>query len=495
MSELWRESAVALAAKVRAREVTALEVSEAHIQRTLEWNDRLGAFLHFEPEDVRRQARRVDHLVGSGADPGALAGVPVGIKDNICTKGVPTTCASRILENFVPPYDAHVIERLREAGAVLFGKTNLDEFAMGSSTENSAFRPVRNPYDLTRAPGGSSGGSAAAVAAGLVPLALGSDTGGSIRQPAALCGIVGAKPTYGRVSRFGLVAFASSLDQIGPLARSVEDAALLLETIAGHDARDATSSVRALVPLETATPKSLRGLKIGIPIEYFGKGLADEVRAAVGAAQSTLRNLDASVEQVSLPLTEYSIPVYYVLAPSEASSNLARYDGVRYGVRAEAEEMKAMYRATRGRGFGREVKRRILVGTFALSSGYYEAYYGRAQKVRAAMRRELEQVFEQVDVLLTPATPSVAFRLGEKTEDPLAMYLNDVFTVTANLAGIPAVSLPCGRSSGGLPIGLQLMGKRFGEEELFQVARAYEAASKQTHVWPPEPEATQEPAA
>ncbi|MFQ5844974.1 MAG: Asp-tRNA(Asn)/Glu-tRNA(Gln) amidotransferase subunit GatA [Planctomycetota bacterium] len=485
MSDLWREGAVELAARVRAREITALEVAEAHIERTLAWNDRLRAFLHFDPEYVRHQARRIDHLLQAGGDPGPLGGIPVAVKDNLCTLGTPTTCGSRLLENFVPRYDAHVVERLKEAGAVLFGKTNLDEFAMGSSTENSGFGPTRNPHALDRTPGGSSGGSAAAVAAGLVPLALGSDTGGSIRQPAAFCGIVGVKPTYGCVSRYGLVAFASSLDQVGPMARSVEDAALLLEVIAGHDSRDATSSVRALPALRPdPPPSSLRGLKIGIPSQFFGKGLADEVRAAVGAAQSVVSNLGAEVQRVELPLTEYAIPVYYVVAPSEASSNLARYDGVRYGMRVDADETVAMFSATRGRGFGREAKRRILLGTFSLSSGYLDAYYAHAQAVRAAMRRELEGVLARVDLVLTPTTPTVAFRLGEKVDDPLAMYLTDVLTVTANLCGVPALSLPCGRSSEGLPIGLQLMGKRFGEADLFQVARAYETAARLRHVWP-----------
>jgi len=487
MSELWQEGAAALARRVRAGEVSALEVAEAHVERTLRWNDHLNAFLHFEPEDVRRQAREVDRRVAAGRDPGPLAGVPVALKDNLCTRDVPTTCASRILETFLPPYDAHVVERLRAAGAVLWGKTNLDEFAMGSSTENSAFGPARNPYDPTRTPGGSSGGSAAAVAAGLATLALGSDTGGSIRQPAALCGVVGLKPTYGRVSRYGLVAFASSLDQIGPLARNVEDAALLYRAVAGHDPRDATSSVRPVEPPEEEAPASLRGVRVGVPVEYFGAGLAPEVRAAVGAAQAVLARLGAELEEVSLPLTGLGIPVYYLVAPSEASSNLARYDGVRYGLRADGESLEAMFARSRGRGFGAEVKRRILLGTFALSSGYYDAYYGKAQKVRAKMRLEMEAVFGRVEVLLTPTSPTVAFPLGEKTGDPLAMYLNDVYAVTANLCGVPAISLPCGRSREGLPVGLQLLAGRFREDALFRVARAYERASGHAHAWPAEP--------
>jgi len=489
MTALWQRTATEIAALVRSGEVTALEVADAHLERALSWNDHINAFLHLEPEDIRTHAREIDRHIGLGHDAGPLAGVPVAIKDNICQTGAPTTCASRMLETFTPPYDAHVVEKLRAAGALLFGKTNLDEFAMGSSTEHSAFGPSRNPYGLARTPGGSSGGSAAAVAAGLVPLALGSDTGGSIRQPAAYCGIVGMKPTYGTVSRFGLVAFASSLDQIGPLARNVEDAELLLKVIAGHDPRDATSSVRGAAAVNGETKTSMRKLRIGIPTEYFGEGLAAEVRAAVGAAQAVLVNRGAKCEEVSLPLTKQGIPVYYVVAPSEASSNLARYDGVRYGLRGNAADVRGMFEETRGEGFGAEVKRRILLGTFALSSGYYDAYYGQAQKVRAALRLELDKIFETVDVLLTPTTPSVAFKLGEKLDDPLAMYLNDVYAVTANLTGVTAISLPCGRSNNGLPIGLQLMAPRFQEARLLSVARAYEAESKQGHQWPSDPTA------
>jgi len=487
LSGPWQWSAAEIAARVRARGISALEVADAHLERALRWNDHLRAFLHLEPEDVRRQAREVDRRIGAGEDPGPLAGVPVAIKDNLCTRGVPTTCASRILEPFVPPYDAHVVERLRGAGAVLFGKTNLDEFAMGSSTENSAFGPTRNPHDLACTAGGSSGGSAAAVAAGLVPLALGSDTGGSIRQPAGFCGIVGLKPTYGLVSRYGLVAFASSLDQVGPLARSVDDARLLLSVIAGPDPRDATCS--ATPPAAADVPDSLAGLRIGLPRECFGEGIDPEVRAAVDRAVARMEEAGAALEEVSLPLVKYGIAVYYIVAPSEASSNLARYDGVRYGLRAEGDTVEEMESATRGEGFGREVKRRILLGTFALSSGYYDAYYGRAQKVRAAMRAEHEACLRRVDLLLTPTTPTPAFRLGEKIEDPLAMYLNDVLTVTANLCGLPAVSLPCGHTAGGLPIGLQLTGPRFGEARLLAAARACEALFTDGPGWPPEPEA------
>jgi aspartyl-tRNA(Asn)/glutamyl-tRNA(Gln) amidotransferase subunit A len=486
VSHLWQQSAVSLATAVRAREVSALEIADAHLERALRYND-VGAFLHLEPEATRRQAREIDHRLAQGEDPGPLAGVPVALKDNLCTRDMPTTCGSRILENFVPPYDAHVVQRLRQAGAVLFGKTNLDEFAMGSSTENSAFRPARNPWRLECAPGGSSGGSAVAVAAGLAPLALGSDTGGSIRQPAAFCGVVGLKPTYGLVSRYGLVAFASSLDQIGPLARNVDDAALLLEAIAGHDPRDATSARRAVADLRA--DGTIDGLRVGIPREFFGDGLDPDVAAAVERAKSLLVEHGARAIDVSLPLARHAIAVYYIVAPSEASSNLARYDGVRYGLRADDEASSSvdeMLASTRGEGFGREVKRRILLGTFSLSSGYYDAYYGRAQKVRAAMRRELEEVFSRVDLLLTPTTPTAAFRLGDKVEDPLAMYLSDVLTVTASLCGVPALSLPCGRTPAGLPVGLQLMAPRFGEETLLRAARAYESLAPAGSAWPPE---------
>jgi aspartyl-tRNA(Asn)/glutamyl-tRNA(Gln) amidotransferase subunit A len=490
LSELWQSTAAELADKVRAREVSALEVADAHINRVLRWNDAIEAFLHFEPEEIRRRARSIDRRVEAGQDPGLLAGVPVAVKDNICTKGMPTTCGSRFLEPFVTPYDAHAVQRLEEEGAVLFGKTNLDEFGMGSSTEHSAFGPTSNPYALDRTAGGSSGGSAAAVAAGLVPIALGSDTGGSIRQPAAFCGIVGLKPTYGLVSRHGLVAFASSLDQIGPFARTVDDCALALSVIAGHDARDATSSVRGLSKPTANRPTSLRGMKVGFPTEYFGEGVAEEICAAVGAAQTELVSHGAEVEEVSLPLTRHAIAVYYLVAPCEASSNLARYDGVRYGVRGDSNEsVEAMYASSRGDGFGREVRRRILLGTFALSSGYYEAYYEKAQKVRAALRADLDEVFGRVDVLLTPTTPTVAFKLGERIEDPVAMYASDLLTVTANLCGIPALSLPCGRTSERLPIGLQIMAGRFREETLLKVARVYEAKADAGFEWPEEPAA------
>jgi len=483
MNEPWQLSAAEIAQKVGAGELGAEEVAEAHIDRALEWNDRLGAFLHIEPAEVRRQARALDRHVAMGHEPGPLAGVPVALKDNLCARGMPTTCGSRMLETYVPPFDAHVVERLQEAGAILFGKTNMDEFSMGSSTEHSAFGPARNPYALDRTPGGSSGGAAAAVAAGLVPLALGSDTGGSIRQPASYCGIVGMKPTYGLVSRWGLVAFASSLDQVGPMARNVGDARLLLEVVAGHDARDATSSVRHLKPEEKKP--GLRGVRVGLPAEFFAEGLAREVRACVGSVRSVLAGAGAELVDVELPLCEHALAAYYLIAPAEASSNLARYDGVRYGLRHVGDTPEAMAAATRGRGFGAEAKRRILLGTFALCASRHDDYYGRAQRVRAALRREIEQVFQHVDVLLTPSTPTVAF-VREGAPDPLAMYAHDRFTVPANLAGIPAVAIPCGRRSDGLPIGLQLMAARFGDGLLLRTAEACEAALDAGHEWPPE---------
>jgi len=488
MSALWKRSATELARRVRDREVTALEVADAHLERALRLSDGLRAFLHLEPDAVRRQARDLDRRIATGARAGLLAGVPVAIKDNLCVADRPMTCGSRMLETYRPPRDACVVERLREADAILFGKTNLDEFGMGSSTEHSAFGPTCNPYDPARTPGGSSGGSAAAVAAGLVPLALGTDTGGSIRQPAAFCGIVGLKPTYGLVSRRGMVAFASSLDQIGPLARSVPDAALLLQVIAGHDASDATSSVRR-APRHEAVKATARGVRIGLPREFFPEALADEVRAAVGAAQAVLVRGGAEIREVKLPLARYAVPTYYLVASCEAASNLARYDGVRFGLRAPGANFSGMVRASRGAGFGEEVQRRILLGTFALSRECQAPYYHRAQQVRAAMRAEIEAVFEQVDLLLAPTTPSVAFPLGKLAGDPVAMYAQDILTVTANLAGIPGVSLPCGRSAGGLPIGLQLLGPRFGEQVLLQAARAYEEAGTGRGPWWP-PEAT-----
>ncbi len=406
----------------------------------------------------------------------ALAGVPVAVKDIICTRGLPTTCGSRILEGWVPPYDATVVARLQGAGAIIVGKTNLDEFAMGSSTENSGFGPSRNPWDPDRVPGGSSGGSATAVAAGMVPLALGSDTGGSIRQPAGFAGIVGLKPTYGRVSRYGLVAFASSLDQIGPMTRTVADAALLLQIIAGHDPRDSTSADLPVPDYRATLEGGAKGLRIGIAKEAFGEGLQPEVKEAVMAAARALEGLGASLEEVSLPAIEYALPTYYLLATSEASSNLARYDGVQYGLRVGADDMYEMYTRTRQRGFGSEVKRRIMLGTYALSAGYYEGFFLKAQRVRTLIRRDFLRALSRVDLILMPVSPTVAFKLGEKVEDPLQMYLADVYTIPVNLAGLPGIAVPCGFASG-LPIGLQLIGKPFDEPTLLRAAYTYEQAT------------------
>jgi aspartyl-tRNA(Asn)/glutamyl-tRNA(Gln) amidotransferase subunit A len=425
----------------------------------------IHAFLH-----VNESAR-------PAADEGPLAGVAVALKDNLCTRDMPTTCASRILEGWVPPYDAHVVERLRSAGAVLVGKTNLDEFAMGSSTENSAFGPTRNPWDTTRIPGGSSGGSAAAVAAGMVPMALGSDTGGSVRQPAALCGIVGLKPSYGRVSRYGLIAFGSSLDVVGTLTRTVPDAARLLGVIAGHDRRDSTS-IDAPVPDYLATvEQSLEGLRIGVPREFFGAGLDAQVEAALRAALEAYRGMGAQLVDVSLPTVPHGLATYYLVATAEASGNLARYDGVHYGRRTEAEDLTSLYERSRDEGFGAEVKRRILLGTYALESGYRDAYYLKALKVRRLIKADHDAAFTKCDVLAGPTSPTVAFRLGERTADPLSMYLADVYTIGANLAGLPAISVPCGFNSEGLPIGLQLIAPMLAEEKLLRAARMYEKAT------------------
>ena len=466
-----------IADRVKTKKISAQEVARAFLSRAKAWDKTVKAFLSLDEEKALAQARSVDDRLARGENPGPLAGVPVAIKDNMCVTGTRTTCASKILENFVANYDATAIARLREAGAVFIGKTNLDEFAMGSSTENSAYFTTKNPWDPTRVPGGSSGGSAAAVAARLAPLALGSDTGGSIRQPAALCGIVGLKPTYGRVSRFGLVAFASSLDQIGPFAWNTADAALLLGVVAGHDPRDSTSVQRPVPDYLARSADSIKGLRVGLPKEYFIDGMDPAVEKAVREAVKTLESLGATVREVSLPHTDAGLAVYYVLAPSEASANLARFDGVRYGHRsAKAANLLEQYELSRDEGFGPEVKRRIMLGTYALSSGYYDAYYLKAQKVRTLIKNDFDQAFQQVDVIVTPTAPTPAFKAGEKSDDPLQMYLSDVFTISCNLAGIPGLSLPCG-FSGGLPIGLQLLGRPFEEERVLAAARAYEEAT------------------
>jgi aspartyl-tRNA(Asn)/glutamyl-tRNA(Gln) amidotransferase subunit A len=459
-----------------ARSLSATEVCRAALQRIESLSD-LNAFLAVTPELALRRAEAIDRLAARGEELPPLAGTIIAVKDNILTQGVRTTAGSRMLFNYIPPYSATAVERLESAGAVIVGKTNCDEFAMGSSNENSAYGPVKNPWDRSRVPGGSSGGSAVAVAAGMSMAALGSDTGGSIRQPASFCGVVGLKPTYGRVSRYGLIAFGSSLDQIGPIARSVEDAAWILKIIAGHDPNDSTSSTREVADYAASLREGVRGLRVGIPREYYGEGLDADVRIAIQAAMKKFEELGAEILEVSLPHTEYAIPTYYLIATAEASSNLARYDGVRYGFRAEgASNLRQMYSRTRDQGFGAEVKRRIMLGTYALSAGYYDQYYGKAQKVRALIERDFREAFARCDVIATPTSPTAAFRLGEKTDDPLKMYLSDIYTITVNLAGVPGVSLPCGLSREGLPIGLQLIGRRFDEATLLRAAHSLEQA-------------------
>ena len=464
-----------IAAAVRRGERTARQVVEASLARIAAGDGEVHAFNAVLADQARAAADAVDARVAAGQDPGPLAGVPVALKDNLCTRGVPTTCSSRILDGWRPPYDATVVRRLAAAGAVVVGKTNLDEFAMGSSTENSAFGPTRNPRDTSRVPGGSSGGSAAAVAAGFAPLALGSDTGGSIRQPAAFCGVVGVKPTYGVVSRYGLVAFASSLDQIGPFAATVADAALLLEAIAGHDPMDSTSIPQAAPAISAGLAGGVEGLRVGLVRELIA-GVDADVEACVRRAADALADAGAKVDDVSLPMTVHGLAAYYLIAPAEASSNLARYDGVRYGLRVDGSDVAAMNAATRGAGFGPEVKRRIMLGTYALSAGYYDAYYGQAQRVRTLIIQDFEAAYEQFDVLVSPTAPTTAFAFGARTADPLAMYMSDVCTIPSNLAGHPALSLPFGAGDDGLPVGVQVMAPALGEPVMFRVAAALEAA-------------------
>ncbi|GAB4572774.1 MAG: Asp-tRNA(Asn)/Glu-tRNA(Gln) amidotransferase subunit GatA [Anaerolineae bacterium] len=454
--------------------LTAVALTRAFLDRIRQLDPQIRAFLTVTEEQALAQAEAADRRRAAG-DSAPLLGIPLAIKDVLTTRDIPTTAGSRILEGFKPPYTATSVQRLLDAGAILLGKTNTDEFAMGSSTENSGYFTTHNPWDLSRVPGGSSGGSAAAVAARMAPAALGTDTGGSVRQPAALCGVVALKPSYGRVSRYGLIAYASSLDQVGPFARTVEDAALLLGVMAGHDPRDSTSMPLA-VPNYTAALRhtDLRGLRVGLPREYFTEGIQPEVEAAVREAVAQLAALGAEIREISLPHTRYGLPVYYLVATAECSANLARFDGVRYGPRIDTGDMWETYRQTRGQLFGPEVKRRIMLGTYALSAGYYEAYYGHAQKVRTLIRADFDAAFEQVDVIATPTAPTTAFKIGEKADDPLQMYLSDVYTVTANLAGIPGLSLPCGFDGDGLPIGLQLLGPAFEEARLLRVGHAYQ---------------------
>jgi len=457
----------------------AADLAAAFFQRIEEKNSELNVYLTLSQERAREQAERVDAAARKGDQLGALAGVPVGIKDVLVTKGIATTAGSKILEGYHPPYDCTAVARMEAAGAVILGKLNCDEFAMGSSNENSAYGPVRNPVAMDRVPGGSSGGSAAAVAADMAVATLGTDTGGSIRQPAAFCGVVGVMPTYGRVSRYGLIAFASSLDKIGPLTRTVKDAATVLQVIAGHDEMDATSSTRPVPEFGEKLERGVKGLKIGVPAEFFGAGLDEEVRAAIEGTLDKLRAQGAEIVPVSLPHTKYAIPTYYLVATAEASANLARFDGVRYGLRAkpaagEVQTLGAMYRETRSRGFGPEVKRRILLGTYALSAGYYDAYYKKAQQMRTLITRDYLEAFAKVDVIAGPTTPTTAFKLGEKADDPVAMYLADIYTVTGSLAGLCGVSVPCGKSREGLPIGMQILGRHFDEATLFQAAAGVE---------------------
>jgi aspartyl-tRNA(Asn)/glutamyl-tRNA(Gln) amidotransferase subunit A len=470
-------TALEIARQVRAGERSALEVVEQHLAEVNGHEHEIHAFNAVTADEARMAAELIDRRVASGEDPGPLAGVPVALKDNLCTRNVPTTCSSKILEGWVPPYDATVVGRLGGAGAISIGKTNLDEFAMGSSTENSAFGPTRNPRDHDRVPGGSSGGSAAAVAAGFAPIALGSDTGGSIRQPAAFCGVVGAKPTYGLVSRYGLIAFASSLDQIGPFATTVADAALLLEVVAGHDPADSTSIAEPTPRLVEVLDRGVEGLRVGVVGELMGEGIAPDVRARVEAAASALDAAGAKVGEASVPAARLGLSAYYLIAPAEASSNLARYDGVRYGLRVDAANTGDMNTASRTAGFGDEVKRRIMLGTYALSAGYYDAYYGKAQQVRTLIIRDFETAYEGFDLLLSPTTPSTAFAFGAKS-DPLSMYLSDVCTIPSNLAGHPAISVPFGTGDDGLPVGVQLLAPALGEATMFRAAAVLEGASR-----------------
>jgi aspartyl-tRNA(Asn)/glutamyl-tRNA(Gln) amidotransferase subunit A len=476
---LHKLSLVELHKKFKAGEVTATEIVGTYFLRISQVEPKVKAFVTQAKDAAYGQAEELDQKLKVWRKTYPLTGMPLAVKDNICTDGIPTTCSSRMLQNFVPPYDATVVSRLRSQEYILVGKTNLDEFAMGSSTENSAFGPSRNPWNLHCVPGGSSGGSAAAVAAEECVAALGSDTGGSIRQPAAFCGVVGLKPTYGRVSRYGLVAFASSLDQIGPITRNVSDAAFLLQAIAGHDPMDSTSVDRPVPDYVKALQKrDLKNLRVGVPVEFFTEGLDPEVDQAVRVAIEELKQLGAEIKEIRLPRTDAAVAVYYVIATAEASSNLARFDGVKFGFRAkETKDLLELYMKTRQEGFGPEVKRRIMLGTYVLSAGYYDAYYGKAQAVRTLVCQDFDNAFKEVDLIVTPATPTPAFKLGEKSEDPLQMYLSDIFTISVNLAGLPAIALPCGFSKAGLPIGLQLIGRAFEEDMVLRAAYAYEQST------------------
>jgi len=464
--------------KLRKHELSSQELTLAAFQRISETDDKVHAYITLCRDAALAQAREADERLKQDGNAQPLLGIPIAVKDNFLTRGLRTTCASKILGDFMPPYDATVIKHIRDAGAVITGKTNLDEFAMGSSAENSAFFPTRNPWNMERVPGGSSGGSAAAVAADQCVAALGTDTGGSIRQPAAFCGVVGLKPTYGRVSRYGIIAFASSMDQVGPITKDVRDCALMLEAIAGHDPADSTSTDRSVPRYSDALTGDVKGLRLGVPKEYFISGIAPEVEHAVRDAIRLLETNGAVVEEISLPHTEYAVAVYYIVATAEASSNLARYDGMRFGHRAGAKDLLETYMLSREEGFGPEVKRRIMLGTYALSAGYYDAYYLKAQGVRALIKQDFDAAFQRCDAIITPTAPSTAFKIGEKIEDPLQMYLSDIYTISVNLAGLPALSLPCGFDGDGMPIGLQIIGKHFDEATILRLAYAYEQATE-----------------
>ncbi len=473
--ELYQLTAHELRDKIKSKEISSVEATKSVLGRIDSVEDKVESYITVLGDEALIQAAEIDAKIAKGEEVGALAGVPCAIKDNMCTKGVLTTCASKMLHNFKPPYNATVVEKLNAAGTVTLGKVNMDEFAMGSSTENSYFKKTKNPYDLTKVPGGSSGGSAACVAADEAPFSLGSDTGGSIRQPASLCGCVGLKPTYGSVSRYGLIAFASSLDQIGPLSKDVQDAAMVMDVIAGHDERDSTSVNISHPCYEKALTGDVKGLKIGIPEEYIGEGIDSEVASAVYAAIENMKALGAEAESMHLPMNKYALPAYYMISSAEASSNLARFDGVKYGYRAEQfDDLVDMYCQSRSEGFGAEVKRRIMIGTYALSSGYYDAYYKKAQQVRTMIMNDFGKAFEKYDVLITPSSPTTAFGIGERTTDPLKMYLADICTVSVNIGGLPAIVIPCGYDKNGLPIGLQIIGKPFGEATILNAAYALE---------------------
>ncbi|MDI6742132.1 MAG: Asp-tRNA(Asn)/Glu-tRNA(Gln) amidotransferase subunit GatA [Smithella sp.] len=472
--ELYQLTIHELQEKIKKGEVTATQVTQSVFERIDAVEGKVHSYIRLMKDEALATAAKADEEIKNG-NIKPLTGIPIALKDIVCTKGIPTTCGSHILHNFVPPYNATVVEKLRDAGAIFVGKANMDEFAMGSSTETSYFGPTRNPWDLERIPGGSSGGSAAAVAADECIASIGSDTGGSIRQPAALCGIVGLKPTYGRVSRFGLIAFASSLDQIGPFTKDVEDCAIMMNVLAGYDPRESTSVKEDVPDYRQFAGRDIKGWKIGIPKEYFVEGIDPEVNTAIKNAIAVIEQSGGKCVDISLPHTQYCLAVYYIIAPAEACSNLARYDGVKYGFRAaDARDLLDMYKKTRMQGFGAEVKRRIMIGTYALSAGYYDAYYKKASQVRALIKKDFEEAFKKCDVIMTPTTPTAAFKIGEKTDDPLQMYLSDIFTISTNLAGIPGISVPCGFTSGGLPVGVQFLAGHFEEGKLIQIASAYE---------------------